>query len=795
MKNFSLFLLILITSCGGGGGTSQASSIPSSTGSVPTSGGSSSTGLSYDELKQEYEDAPEYQNQYGLALINASSAYARGATGEGVLIGIMDSGVDTNHQELDGQSKFTSDSYLAYSSRSPTIEEKRHGTHVSGIAVGERDGTGIHGVAFDAQLFFISIELSEPPPNYEPVPINSSIDYSEIDDSWSTLESYFLQRGVTVVNGSFGYQGNINDYNESDLRYAFPKTISALAQANTSDAEKTIFVWSAGNAGAYADEGVDYSSPEVFPGMAYLLPELQGHTIAVVSVDNTGSISWFSSRCGVAKDYCIAAPGEDINSAYSSSGTSQYAEFSGTSMAAPHVSGGLALLADYFRGQLGNTELVQRLFATANKEGIYSNSEIYGQGLMDLDAATSPVGSTMVAVSPLLSELKYSETRSKINFLPNFVGDAFNNLFEKEYVVFDELGAPFFKKVGTSFQSLPISYLTYLQTNSMNQIREIKSNLNGLSYSFGINDFSKDYQPDSVSLWAKDRKRLKYFSLKSDLSENNFIFMGNGISPKNYFGSNSSYDNLDRYFYKDNKINPYLDFTSNGSFIGFGRDISNNFLLTGAILSGKHEDSERYISPSNSSGFLLELKQKNRKFEYAFQLGFISESNSIMGSYLTGGYGLSDSSTYYSGINFSTSILGFKSINSFLYGKSNPNINKTGILKDFEELTSSSFSMGLFKETIDKGIIGMQISQPLRLEKGTASFQLPVGRTRDKNVLFENFIYDFSPSGRQIDLELLFGKSYKNLSFNSRLGFSRNYEQVEGENKFFFQGNIILSLD
>ena len=166
-----------------------------------------------------------------------------------------------------------------------------------------------------------------------------------------------------------------------------------------------------------------------------------------------------------------------------------------------------------------------------------------------------------------------------------------------------------------------------------------------------------------------------------------------------------------------------------------------------------------------------------------------------MGSYLTGGYGLSDSSTYYSGINFSTSILGFKSINSFLYGKSNPNINKTGILKDFEELSSSSFSMGLFKETIDKGIIGMQISQPLRLEKGTASFQLPVGRTRDKNVLFENFIYDFSPSGRQIDLELLFGKSYKNLSFNSRLGFSRNYEQVEGENKFFFQGNIILSLD
>ena len=254
-----LSLPLLLSACGGGGG-----------GGGSAGGAASYTVPSCTDSGTDYQTNEYYtigsnsgQTSNQLSLVCASSAYARGATGEGVLIGIMDSGVDTNHQELDGQSKFTSDSYLTYSSRSPTIEEKRHGTHVSGIAVGERDGTGIHGVAFDAQLFFISIELSEPPPNYEPVPINSSIDYSEIDDSWSTLESYFLQRGVTVVNGSFGYQGNINDYNESDLRYAFPKTISTLAQANTSDAEKTIFVWSAGNAGAYAD-GCAYAHADAY---------------------------------------------------------------------------------------------------------------------------------------------------------------------------------------------------------------------------------------------------------------------------------------------------------------------------------------------------------------------------------------------------------------------------------------------------------------------------------------------------------------------------------------------------
>ena len=68
-------------------------------------------------------------------MINASSAYARGATGRGTIIGIMDSGVDTSHQELDGDNKLLSESYLVYQSRSPSTDEKRHGSHVAGIAL------------------------------------------------------------------------------------------------------------------------------------------------------------------------------------------------------------------------------------------------------------------------------------------------------------------------------------------------------------------------------------------------------------------------------------------------------------------------------------------------------------------------------------------------------------------------------------------------------------------------------------------------------------------------------------
>lgn len=519
---------------------------------LPDSGSITLSG-DFEADKAAYESSPEYIEQNGLALINASSAYARGATGEGALIGIMDSGVDTSHQELDGLYKLTDDSYLEYSSRSPTTEEKRHGTHVAAIALGERDGSGMHGVAFGAQLFFISIELGTAGEEYEPVTIDPTVDFSAIDNSWSNLESYFIDRQVTVVNGSFGYQGNINDYTEANLRQAFPNTIDVLAQVNTPDADKTIFVWAAGNGGGYADQGVDYSSPEVFGGLAYLITELSTHSVAVVSVDPDGTISSFSNLCGVAKDYCLAAPGRSITSAYAEDApnTSYYAAFSGTSMAAPHVSGGIALLTDYFDGQLGNTEILNRLFQTANKTGIYADSLIYGQGLMDLDAATKPLGQTMIAVTSSLDGLHHTELGTSIGSLGPVFGDAFiHAISNKSFTVFDQLGAPFIKKLDSTYlNKMPsLAWLSSQQSNPSKRILELKTNPNRTTeLIFGLASDGYGEHDLFMSLWAKNDKKLKYFSVKKELSASSFYFFGNGLSPSLFFGDdeiNTSFPNF-----------------------------------------------------------------------------------------------------------------------------------------------------------------------------------------------------------------------------------------------------------
>ena len=67
---------------------------------------------------------------------------------------------------------------------------------------------------------------------------------------------------------------DIVDYSEEIIRDGFRRSMQAIAQPSVSAADKTIFVWAAGNAGSYADQGVDFSSPEVFPGMTYFIEEI-----------------------------------------------------------------------------------------------------------------------------------------------------------------------------------------------------------------------------------------------------------------------------------------------------------------------------------------------------------------------------------------------------------------------------------------------------------------------------------------------------------------------------------------
>ena len=152
---------------------------------------------------------------------------------------------------------------------------------------------------------------------------------------------------------SFGTRGIIENYPEQDIRNHLSGTIATLAQIGAQ--EKTILVWAAGNANGgpctpgsdnCARGSLDASSVELFPGLVARIQELRGHSIAVVAVEQGGDITDFSNRCGIAADWCLAAPGEEFRAAYfgpdrdGRPGARGTAYVAGTSFAAPMVSGG-----------------------------------------------------------------------------------------------------------------------------------------------------------------------------------------------------------------------------------------------------------------------------------------------------------------------------------------------------------------------------------------------------------------------------------------------------------------------
>lgn len=792
-----LISFLIIASCAGGGGKS----IPIQPQPEPN------PDLSFEELKALYESYFEYQNQWGLGLVNASSAYARGANGDGATIGIIDSGLDINHVEID-ENRIDPASILSYSNYKPTTSEMRHGTMVASVAAGilsKENSNPMHGVAFNADLFFIAIRLGEPGETYKPIDLGDENgiggpDLSESDDFFQILYENFITRNIEIVNNSYGFAGNINLYNETQIRNAFPNLISTVSQQDKNPADRTIFVWSAGNAGAYADQGVDYSSPELFPGMPYLIEELRGHSIAVVSVDENGEISDFSSRCGLAQDFCIAAPGELVIAAYPTSSNdtgiydssdacvqnnSCYARVNGTSFAAPFVSGSLAVMFDFFEGQLGSEELVERLFATANKEGIYSNASIYGQGLLDLDAATSPVGSLMVNVSNDLFGEKILLGNSGINFYGNLISDSIQNgLTSKSLIAIDELNSPF---------RIPIQNIVAFQNNGPTRIN---------SHGFYLDPRVKTYSNNSIYFEYKEDMPISNFheindsftEVFSDLNKSfslinpftNFVLVLGKNDPEKFMASQFSH-------HSSAFENPFLEFTTHGILLSMQKNYKK-FNLIGSFSHGnphKELSSVFYDYKFNTSGFLTINIPKTLS---NVQIGFLSEKDSLLGLNPSGALNFSkNSDTFFIGINqiFISNNIEFKFTGfSGLTKKENYKFSLISGVSDVR-LNSFAFSTKYYNSFHDYGL-EFAYKLPLSIKQGKINFNLPIYRDRYQTLHRENISIPLKNMSRESELNLRLIKENRNITYSLNISRMKNLD-----NSFIYEDytNIFLKFN
>lgn len=433
----------------------------------------------------------EFKKDWGLTAMKAANAYALGFHGQGVKLGVMDSGaLLQSHPDLRGERFHATTAQGTYSrtgNRYPQGAAKQfdatyekgepfdvsgdwmvnvndsHGTHVAGTIAGNRDGSVFHGVAWGAELYSGNTGGTDSS-NYGPF-----LDYEFFYQGWGAL----VKDGAQVINNSFGTNtrivpnGKVNGADGFDISDMLPVNTTQETEyeyflfqkvydegKNFVDAaydavknSNTVQVMTTGNR--------DMKHPYYRALYPYFNPEAESHWIAaaglqklsgegakakyglITKFDEAGNGKWWAvagtgahiySSSVVDGDYFIPGQTDDEGNFVKEGtplGTPYYSYLTGTSMAAPHITGAMGVILSRYPDM---TAIQARtvLFSTANhrnpdgslmdgwdknlKEGQVSDR--LGWGTPDLSKA-------MYGPSQLLGTLEYTQNQRKLDVWTN----------------------------------------------------------------------------------------------------------------------------------------------------------------------------------------------------------------------------------------------------------------------------------------------------------------------------------------------------------------------------------------
>ena len=702
---------------------------------------------------------------WGLGAVGAAAAYARiaeregasAAPGSGVTVGFIDTGLDTGHWEFDG-SKVAMN--IIAGDGDVSGRSASHGTQVASTVGARRDGGApesvarldFHGVAWGARLHMFAIELGSGGGDYEPVTVDYLKDDESGFDPWLTgrlREALRDSHGVDILNMSFSVQGLVENYDADDITDALDDAIAVASQPGRADADKTLLVWSAGNmhgATCDADAGIAEcvggnvvaSSPGVANALPVFVEALRGHAVSVAATRPDGELAWFSNRCGKAAKWCIAAPGRRVSAAYYGPekdretgrvlryGARGYISVNGTSFSAPLVAGGLAVLKHYFRNQLGNTELLARLYATADVtpdpvadgaqcpawldlDGDLSDCELsstHGRGLMDLDAATRPVGTTFIALGSALGGDGAPAPASLLRG-GGAAGDALASAFRgREMAVFDSLGAPFWLDMDG-----------FARAAARPAIGERLARFTAGGTATGVSGGA------TVAGGVVD---LNLASARLRVGVNR---PGGDDWPDGHAS--------------------LVPVREGGVSLTLGRGALRASAFAAAPPPRAHWWAQDAAPRPTAAG--AELAWAPRDSAFALRLGSVREFESALGATGTGAFGRLESGLVFAGVGARGAVEGWSVAAGAELGVAAPQASR-GLVSDVSSLATSAFSVSAERPVRDGGRLRLSLSQPLRVESGRMRLSVPVGRTKHGGVARRLVDAPLSPSGRQLDL-------------------------------------------
>ena len=543
----------------------------------------------------------EYYRSRTLDPIRAASAYARGYTGKGSNIAILDTGIDINADEFKGRIILSKD----FSGSGTVQDTYGHGTHVAGIAAAGNNGIGMEGVAFGANLMVGKISTGNV--------ILFSNTLLALD--WASTN------GATVANISSG-MGISSTYKPTAIApgvYSTTLTNTGKFPGNLDPVQfaaamknDIVVVVAAGN------DGMPYPNA---PGQFATAVDSKGNLILGGRMIIAGNWNSQSNQLGAGNngagtlcnvmvnnvckdlyktsDFYLMAPGMGIYSTVPKTvNSSGYTNMSGTSMAAPAISGGVAIIHQMWP-QMTGANIVKLLLVTANKNLPGYSVATMGQGLMDLDKATQPVGAIGIPTTGRLTSLSKAvpilitsgnASTAKLNSF--MVVDTFERDF---YVDGKNLST---LKPATAF-NLDQTALNYISKNGYTQFGNYVGQNHAEVGNFAMNVYKEDLQNSGIGMIEMS------YNKKTSVGDVSFT-VGSFTEKSTWLGNAvSGFDNSG----SSNQSTTYI------TGLGIAQGFSTGTMLNANVMHGmtftkNNSDAIKNIGTVMSYSWNLSLEQK-----------------------------------------------------------------------------------------------------------------------------------------------------------------------------------------
>ncbi len=693
-----------------------------------------------------------------LGAVNAQYAYAMGLTGAGVRIGIL----DWFNPTLSSFDQIVDNVNLAYSY---TVNHPQgfHGNTVAAYAAATKDGSGLHGVAYNAELVLEQVGSA----SYSIQQLVNQVDVMNVSlDSGALSDAAINAIGnsdTVVVAAAGNYGSGVNTFDPNNSYYQAPITTPVEPAIYAADDRTN------GNlivAGAAADLNGQWVSASYEAGATQ-------HNYIVVPANNFVETTF---------------NGETVYS------------YASTSYATPIVAGAAALIRQGWGG-LSASDVAQILLLSATDIGAPGVDAVFGHGMLNIQAALQPIGAASVPAAN--RQAGETEASTSNVALSSAFGDALSNTnthvgivdqFDRAY----QVGLEHFVSAKPQVETIDDQFAAFgggsewVENKVNDSISVAFQPTKAASVTAGNQEGARKGLAitDAGDHTAKYRAAISFggsHDTDGNLQKNTALYASQSGNAQEAlaWAEGDIAGQQDSLISRNSMAVPYLALhdTSKSYGAGMKTQVNDKLAVGVSTLFNEDEDGEEDTMLS-----MVRADYKtNEMLTFSATQGMLVEKHSFLGSNTEGAFDTKDGvTTLFAGVRANADITEKVSLQAQAYvGNSMVDPAKQSIFTDVSNVVTTSYGVGMqVKDVMKQGDqLNIAVERPLRVVHGEAKGRVVTGNDNvDHSLQTAAFKSDLTPSKQAVNIEAAYhttlGKEGK-LSMGAQYMINPNHSDAE----------------